>query len=95
MFRVEFACSSCFGNLQISFLRQPEVLSGLHATFIHEQHLFACLVYVQAIAEEGVSVLVHCSDGWDRTAQVCSVASVLLDPFYRTLRGLMVATPNL
>ncbi|KAG7458584.1 hypothetical protein MATL_G00222000 [Megalops atlanticus] len=40
--------------------------------------------------EEGVSVLVHCSDGWDRTAQVCSVASVLLDPYYRTLKGLMV-----
>lgn len=47
-------------------------------------------VCVKAVAEEGVSVLVHCSDGWDRTAQVCSVASVLLDPYYRTLRGLMV-----
>uniref|UniRef100_A0A3P8ZU59 Myotubularin related protein 7a n=1 Tax=Esox lucius TaxID=8010 RepID=A0A3P8ZU59_ESOLU len=44
----------------------------------------------KAIAEEGISVLVHCSDGWDRTAQVCSVASVLLDPYYRTLKGLMV-----
>lgn len=47
---------------------------------------------VQAVAEEGVSVLVHCSDGWDRTAQVCSVASVLLDPYYRTLKGFMVNT---
>ncbi|XP_028327362.1 myotubularin-related protein 7b isoform X2 [Gouania willdenowi] len=44
----------------------------------------------KAVADEGVSVLVHCSDGWDRTAQACSVASVLLDPFYRTIRGLMV-----
>lgn len=44
----------------------------------------------RAVADEGVSVLVHCSDGWDRTAQACSVASVLLDPFYRTIRGLMV-----
>lgn len=44
----------------------------------------------QAIAEEGISVLVHCSDGWDRTSQVCSVAAVLLDPYYRTLRGFMV-----
>lgn len=43
----------------------------------------------QAVAE-GISVLVHCSDGWDRTAQVCSVACVLLDPYYRTLKGLMV-----
>lgn len=44
----------------------------------------------QAVADEGISVLVHCSDGWDRTAQACSVASILLDPFYRTMKGLMV-----
>lgn len=44
----------------------------------------------QAVADEGVSVLVHCSDGWDRTAQACSIASILLDPFYRTVKGLMV-----
>eukprot|EP00981_Chlorochromonas_danica_P010894 scaffold3531_cov235-Ochromonas_danica.AAC.2 len=34
------------------------------------------------------SVLVHCSDGWDRTAQITSIAQILLDPFYRTLTGL-------
>lgn len=39
---------------------------------------------------EKANVLVHCSDGWDRTAQVCSVASILLDPFYRTFKGLMI-----
>uniref|UniRef100_A0A1A8GEV9 Myotubularin related protein 7b n=1 Tax=Nothobranchius korthausae TaxID=1143690 RepID=A0A1A8GEV9_9TELE len=44
----------------------------------------------RAVADEGVSVLVHCSDGWDRTAQACSVASLLLDPFYRTMKGFMV-----
>ncbi|KAI7829032.1 protein-tyrosine phosphatase-like protein [Gamsiella multidivaricata] len=35
-------------------------------------------------------VLVHCSDGWDRTAQLTSVAQICLDPFYRTLRGFQV-----
>ncbi|XP_045078724.1 myotubularin-related protein 7b isoform X1 [Coregonus clupeaformis] len=44
----------------------------------------------KAVAEEGISVVVHCSDGWDRTAQACSVASVLLDPYYRTMKGLML-----
>uniref|UniRef100_A0A8C9QXL1 Myotubularin related protein 7b n=1 Tax=Scleropages formosus TaxID=113540 RepID=A0A8C9QXL1_SCLFO len=52
--------------------------------------LDAGVFIARAVAEEGVSVLVHCSDGWDRTAQACSVASLLLDPFYRTLKGLMV-----
>lgn len=49
----------------------------------------------QAVKEEKASVLVHCSDGWDRTAQVCSLASLLLDPFYRTFKGLMVRTDML
>ncbi|KAI5739479.1 hypothetical protein M8J77_019748 [Diaphorina citri] len=40
----------------------------------------------QAIVE-GVSVVVHCSDGWDRTVQVCSLASLMLDPYYRTIKG--------
>jgi hypothetical protein len=33
---------------------------------------------------------VHCSDGWDRTAQLCSLAAIILDPYYRTFEGLMV-----
>ncbi|XP_053336333.1 myotubularin-related protein 7b [Clarias gariepinus] len=52
--------------------------------------LDAGVFIAKAVAEEGVSVLVHCSDGWDRTAQACSVASVLLDPYYRTIKGFMV-----
>jgi len=47
-------------------------------------HTSVCIVdYVVA----GQGVLVHCSDGWDRTAQTCSLAGFMLDPFYRTLRG--------
>ena len=38
----------------------------------------------------GVNVLVHCSDGWDRTAQLCSLAEICLDPYYRTIEGFMV-----
>lgn len=33
------------------------------------------------------TVLVHCSDGWDRTAQVCSLVQMLLDPYARTIDG--------
>lgn len=38
----------------------------------------------------GCSVLVHCSDGWDRTSQVCSLAQLILDPYFRTMRGFAV-----
>ncbi|XP_069580778.1 myotubularin-related protein 1a isoform X7 [Brachyistius frenatus] len=36
------------------------------------------------------SVVVHCSDGWDRTAQITSLAMLMLDSYYRTLRGFQV-----
>ncbi|KAJ7320200.1 hypothetical protein JRQ81_019711 [Phrynocephalus forsythii] len=52
--------------------------------------LDAAIFLAKAIAFEGASVLVHCSDGWDRTSQVCSLGSLLLDPFYRTIEGFMV-----
>lgn len=45
---------------------------------------------LQALCEEGRSVLVHCSDGWDRTAQTCALTSLLIDSHYRTLHGFMV-----
>ena len=35
----------------------------------------------------GSHVLVHCSDGWDRTAQVSALAQIMLDPHSRTLNG--------
>lgn len=50
----------------------------------------AAIFLAKAIEAESASVLVHCSDGWDRTSQVCSLGSLLLDPYYRTIRGFMV-----
>uniref|UniRef100_A0A8R1I2E3 phosphatidylinositol-3,5-bisphosphate 3-phosphatase n=1 Tax=Caenorhabditis japonica TaxID=281687 RepID=A0A8R1I2E3_CAEJA len=42
-----------------------------------------CSEYLQ----KGHSVLVHCSDGWDRTTQVTSLAKIMLDEHYRTVDG--------
>ena len=36
------------------------------------------------------SVVVHCSDGWDRTPQLTALAMMLLDSYYRTLKGFQV-----
>ncbi|VBB86645.1 Putative phosphoinositide 3-phosphatase [Podospora comata] len=34
--------------------------------------------------------LIHCSDGWDRTSQLCALSQLMLDPYYRTLEGFIV-----
>lgn len=45
---------------------------------------------VDKIENLSTSVLVHCSDGWDRTSQLTALSMLLLDPYYRTLRGFEV-----
>ncbi|KAI1433979.1 phosphatases II [Xylaria sp. CBS 124048] len=35
-------------------------------------------------------VLIHCSDGWDRTSQLSALSQLMLDPFYRTIEGFIV-----
>lgn len=35
-------------------------------------------------------VLIHCSDGWDRTSQLSALAQIMLDPYFRTLEGFIV-----
>ncbi|KAI5289382.1 hypothetical protein KEM52_000803 [Ascosphaera acerosa] len=35
-------------------------------------------------------VLIHCSDGWDRTSQLSALSQICLEPYYRTLEGFIV-----
>ena len=42
---------------------------------------------VHMISVERSSVLVHCSDGWDRTSQITALAQLMLDPNFRTIDG--------
>lgn len=57
-------------------------------------HLFRVLAGSIAVAKQiGIyhsHVLIHCSDGWDRTSQLSALAQLMLDPYYRTLEGFMV-----
>ncbi|KAH8739137.1 myotubularin related protein 1 [Cryptosporidium ryanae] len=39
----------------------------------------------QLINSKGV--LVHCSDGWDRTSQLTALSMICIDPYYRTIKG--------
>ncbi|KAJ1938379.1 phosphatidylinositol-3-phosphatase ymr1, partial [Linderina macrospora] len=57
------------------------------------KHIENIMVGVKTIVEaidQGRHVVVHCSDGWDRTAQLTSLAQLCLDPYYRTIEGFAV-----
>ena len=45
------------------------------------------LLIIRNIHISSSHVLIHCSDGWDRTSQLSSLSQLCLDPFYRTIRG--------
>lgn len=51
------------------------------------QLLSVSLEVVTALEKEELPVLVHCSDGWDRTPQVVTLAKIILDSHYRTIEG--------
>lgn len=53
----------------------------------HVKSIIETAAFITKAIEDGISVIVHCSDGWDRTAQTCSLAGLLLDPYYRTING--------
>lgn len=82
--------------IDVCELKNPSMeafLSGLESSqwMKHIKAVLDTSLFIaKAIADEGLSVLVHCSDGWDRTAQTCSLASIILDPYYRTIQGFQV-----
>ena len=51
--------------------------------------LGGCRLIVESTWNRRSSV-VHCSDGWDRTAQLCAGSEICLDPYYRTFEGFRV-----
>ncbi|KAI9914665.1 hypothetical protein PsorP6_008214 [Peronosclerospora sorghi] len=51
--------------------------------------LDGALKIARVLELEGASALVHCSDGWDRTSQLCALAQLMIDPYYRTIRGMI------
>lgn len=69
-------------------------LSGLESSgwLRHIKSILDTSWFIAQAVDDGINVVVHCSDGWDRTAQVCFLASLLLEPYYRTLTGFQVVS---
>lgn len=61
---------------------------------MHRQVLSRILIatndVLRSMNRDNENVVIHCSDGWDRTSQMCALAQLMLDPYYRTFKGFQV-----
>eukprot|EP01117_Protostelium_nocturnum_P015191 TRINITY_DN5858_c0_g3_i1.p1 TRINITY_DN5858_c0_g3~~TRINITY_DN5858_c0_g3_i1.p1 ORF type:complete len:1023 (+),score=305.38 TRINITY_DN5858_c0_g3_i1:105-3173(+) len=70
----------------------PNWLSGLESTgwLTHIRKILRGARRIAELVDCGSSVIIHCSDGWDRTSQLSALAQLMLDPYFRTIRGFEV-----
>ena len=57
-------------------------------TFIYG--IIRASVNIAYSVRQGYSVLIHCSDGWDRCSQLTAFSQLLIDPYFRTIKGYMM-----
>jgi myotubularin-related protein 6/7/8 len=57
-----------------------------HISFI----LDGSAIIARQVGIQHSNVLIHCSDGWDRTSQLSALSQLMLDPYYRTIEGFIV-----
>ncbi|KAL4109504.1 hypothetical protein PRIC1_001204 [Phytophthora ramorum] len=55
--------------------------------FLHLSNILSTSQEICRCLCQSDSVMIHCSDGWDRTPQLTGMVQLLLDPYYRTVRG--------
>ncbi|KAG8453003.1 hypothetical protein GDO86_004712 [Hymenochirus boettgeri] len=80
-------------EISYPIIQESHWLSNLESThwLEHIKLILAGALRIADKVESGkTSVVVHCSDGWDRTPQLTSLAMLMLDGYYRTIRGFEV-----
>lgn len=98
---IEFLNIDNIHKIRQSFTRCVEACASDSGQFHQKLTASGWIYYVQLIigsarkiarilSHSGASVIVHCSDGWDRTAQLTSLVEILIDPFYRTRQGFAI-----
>ncbi|KAM4052246.1 phosphatidylinositol-3,5-bisphosphate 3-phosphatase MTMR3 isoform 2-T3 [Anomaloglossus baeobatrachus] len=85
-----------FQSLRLLCTQMPDPANWLSALEGTKwlQHLSMLLksssLVVHALDRDQRPVLVHCSDGWDRTPQIVALSKLLMDPYYRSIEGFQV-----
>lgn len=83
LYRLQGVCESSAQKKWLSHLESTQWLAYITS-------ILKGALTIARFVDKGAAALVHCSDGWDRTSQLTSLAQLLLDPYYRTITGLQV-----
>ncbi|OBS58006.1 hypothetical protein A6R68_10874, partial [Neotoma lepida] len=80
-----YESDDAYHNAELSFLD----IHNIHVMreSLKKLVLTGAIQIADTVSSGKSSVLVHCSDGWDRTAQLTSLAMLMLDSFYRSIEG--------
>uniref|UniRef100_A0A0N5B9K2 Myotubularin phosphatase domain-containing protein n=1 Tax=Strongyloides papillosus TaxID=174720 RepID=A0A0N5B9K2_STREA len=98
---VEFRNLSNIHHIRYAFSQLRNLMMGVDANpvnFFQQLQATNWLNYIGSLIASGVvcaeslldnarHVLVHCSDGWDRTTQIVCLTKIIVDPYYRTMKG--------
>ena len=87
-----------FNNLCALLLSPIPVLNDIHFSkqiedtsyLTNIRLILKCSLETVFFMKKNLPVLVHCSHGWDRTAQVTALSQLFLDPYYRSFDGFRV-----
>ncbi len=71
-------------------IETSQILPYIVCTYIVQLVLGGAVRIAELVEKNKSSVVVHCTDGWDRTAQLAALAMLMLDSYYRTIRGFEV-----
>lgn len=77
----------------MSYRKECQSFLALCAQSGWYDYLYLIISGAKSIAKDllqGINVVVHCSDGWDRTSQLCALSQLIIDPYYRTIEGFAV-----
>lgn len=77
------SCNSAPDSKYLSLVEKSGWLDSLGSLLSGAKRVTSTLL-------ERKSALVHCTDGWDRTSQLCSLTQLCIDSYYRSLRGFAV-----
>ena len=86
------SCNKLYNIKKIIKFRYEGFQSELDKTGWYSiiQKILKSSVDILISIKESNSVLIHCSDGWDRSSQLVSLSQILIDPYFRTLEGFIV-----